>query len=272
MPSIHRHRRELPGRRLHHQGNPRCGSKLPRDALWRAKHQGFAAGGLQFAQGCGRFLQGSLASRTGLHRSSPATSKARRAKSTPLVLCTSGLHCDHRLEAQKTDCSEGERGPRNAGRARSTARENGARRGPAYSVARLRRRHANKDRTRPDRLFGRPDERAVSTTCSQLRHRTALRRVASPRQAEATPSQARSSVAARIGRAFDMPTDFSASFSPLPIYCLTRRKRTGWPSSSGEGTSVVVGVGDQDGGNPLAWSGGPRARRVRGSRCLCRAR
>ena len=74
MPSIHRHRRGLPGRRLHHQGNPRCESKLSRDALWRAKHQGFATGGLQFAQGCGRFLQGSLASRTGLYRSSPATS------------------------------------------------------------------------------------------------------------------------------------------------------------------------------------------------------
>jgi len=46
-------------------------------------------------------------------------------------------------------------------------------------------------------VLGRPDERAVSTTCSQLRHRAALRRVASPRHAEATPSQARSSVAVR---------------------------------------------------------------------------
>ena len=35
MPSIHRRRRGLPGRRLHHRGNPRCGSKLPLDALWR---------------------------------------------------------------------------------------------------------------------------------------------------------------------------------------------------------------------------------------------
>jgi hypothetical protein len=32
MPSIRRLRRRLPGRSLHHQRNPRCGSKLPLDA------------------------------------------------------------------------------------------------------------------------------------------------------------------------------------------------------------------------------------------------
>ena len=44
MPSIHRHRRGLPGRRLHHQGNPRCGSKFPLDALWQIflGHSAFA--------------------------------------------------------------------------------------------------------------------------------------------------------------------------------------------------------------------------------------
>src|SRR5882724_1648603 len=47
MPSIHRLRRGLPGRRLHHQRNPRCGSKLPLDALWRLflGHSAFAQAG-----------------------------------------------------------------------------------------------------------------------------------------------------------------------------------------------------------------------------------
>src|SRR6266404_417250 len=35
MLSIHRLRKGPPGRRLHHERNPRCGSKLPLDPLWR---------------------------------------------------------------------------------------------------------------------------------------------------------------------------------------------------------------------------------------------
>jgi hypothetical protein len=51
MPSIHPHRTGLAGSRLHHQRNPRCGSKLPLDALWRLflGHSAFA----QARQPCG---------------------------------------------------------------------------------------------------------------------------------------------------------------------------------------------------------------------------